>query len=187
MKLVRLAVPLILTLATLAACGASAGPSATSPPQSTSSAVTTPAATPQQTAPPALTASSVYAALQGAGLPVSGLIVYTAATDPNHLLGRPTGYLSKCAWSDARVPAADATDPSSGDVGNGGSVEVFSTAAEATARAAYILTTEKALPLLGSEYDYLAGPVLIRVSRYLTPDQAATYGSAVGATLYQAS
>jgi hypothetical protein len=118
------------------------------------------------------------------GLPLSGLIVYTAATDPNHLLGRPTGYTSKCAWVDSRVPASDLTARSSGSVGNGGSIEVFRSASGATARAKYIFTADKAIPLLGSEYDYLRGPVLIRVSNYLTPAQAATYGAAFHATLY---
>jgi hypothetical protein len=165
----------------VAACGGAAMSTVTGTP------TLSPATTPTPTSTPALTASSVYAALQAAGLPVSGLIVYTAATDPNHLLGRPLGYLSKCAWSDSRVPAADTAGLSSGDVGFGGGVEVFSTAAEATARAQYIATAEAAVPLVGSEYDYLAGRILIRVSQYLTPSQAATYGAAFGATLYAGS
>jgi hypothetical protein len=170
---------------TVVACGGAATSTATLTPTVSPAATSTPIPTP--TAAPALTASSVYSALQAAGLPVSRLIVYTAATDPNHLLGRPGGYLSKCAWSDSRVPAADTAGLSPGDIGFGGGVEVFSTAAEATARAEYIATAEAAVPLVGSEYDYLAGPVLVRVSQYLTPDQAATYGSAIRATLYQPS
>jgi hypothetical protein len=132
-----------------------------------------------------VTAASVYKKFAKAGLPVSGLIVYTAATDPNHLLGRPTGYTSKCAWGDSRVPAPDATAASTGDTGNGGSVEVFRTAAEAKARAKYIFTIDSAAPILGSEYDYLAGGVLVRVSQYLTPTQAASYGKAEKAKLYR--
>jgi hypothetical protein len=130
------------------------------------------------------TAAAVYREFVKAGLPVSGLIVYTAATDPNHLLGRPTGYISKCAWVDARVPSTDTSGLTPGDIGFGGGVEVFRTAAEAKARAKYIFTIDSAAPILGSEYDYLAGRVLVRVSQYLTPTQAATYAKVVHGKLY---
>lgn len=132
-----------------------------------------------------VTAASVYKKFAKAGLPVSGLIVYTAATDPNHLLGRPNGYKSKCAWVDGRVPTTDTSGDPRGDVDFGGGVEVFPTAAGAKARAKEILTDEKAEPILGSEYDYLAGGVLVRISQYLTPTQAAPYGKAVKAKLYK--
>ena len=137
---------------------------------------------PASTRPTHPTAATVYRDFLKAGLPVSGLIVYTATTDPNNLLGRPNGYTSKCAWLDSRVPASDATTASSGDIGNGAGAEVFPTAAQATARAAYLFSTYA--PILGSEYDYLTGPVLIRVSYYLTPAQAASYGTAAKAALY---
>jgi hypothetical protein len=132
-----------------------------------------------------MTAAQVYRSLVSDGLPLSGLIVYTAATDPNHLLGRPTGYTSKCAWVDSRIAASDVTGLVKGDPSRGGSVEVSPTAAGAVARAKEILTLEKALPILGSEYDYLDGGVLIRWSQYLTPTQAAAYGAVFHATLYQ--
>lgn len=132
-----------------------------------------------------VTAAPVYKEFAKAGLPVSGLIVYTAATDPNHLLGRPNGYTSKCAWVDSRVPTSDTSGDPAGDVDFGGSVEVFPTAAGAKARAKEILTDEKAEPILGSEYDYLAGGVLVRISQYLTPTQAASYGKAEKAKLYK--
>ena len=47
------------------------------------------------------------------------------------------------------------------------------------ARAAYIESIEKALPMLGTEYDYLNGPVLLRVSQDLTPTQAKGYQRAL--------
>lgn len=134
---------------------------------------------------PAVTAAAIYREFHKAGLPVSGLIVYTATTDPNHLLGRPTGYKSKCAWVDSRVPGSDAQGLSAGDVGLGGSVEVFRTAKAAKARAKYIFTVESAAAILGAEYDYLKGPILVRVSQYLTPAQAATYRKVVHGKLYR--
>ncbi len=43
----------------------------------------------------------------------------------------------------------------------------------------YIQSTEKALPMLGTEYDYVVGPFLVRVSSQLTPSQADAYHKAV--------
>lgn len=100
-------------------------------------------------------------------------------SESNHLLGRPNGYLSKASFSDKRVPASDTTGDSKGDVDYGGSVEVFATANEAKARAAYIESVLKADPMLGTEYDYLNGPVLLRVSQYLIPSQAEEYQRAL--------
>jgi hypothetical protein len=113
------------------------------------------------------------------GLPAHLTIVFTAATDPNHLLGRPNGYLSKASFSDKRVPASDTTSDQKGDVDYGGSVEVFATGNEAKARAAYIESVLKADPMLGTEYDYLSGPVLLRISQYLIPSQAREYQRAL--------
>ncbi|MFE5757542.1 hypothetical protein ACFQ7M_19395 [Streptomyces massasporeus] len=65
-----------------------------------------------------------------------------------------------------------------GDVSRGGAVEAFDSAADAKARADYIESVTKGMPAL-TEYRYLSGPVLVRVSRHLTPDQAAEYEAAV--------
>lgn len=161
--------------AVLAACGAqptaSAGGSAGSDATVTSDA-----------AKPAPTANQVAASLE-AKLPVMKTVkVYTAADDPNHLLGRPNGYTSKMAFSDSRVPADQLQGVKADDVERGGSVEVFPDAAGATSRAQYIQQIAKSLPAAG-EYDYTNGPVLIRVSRLLTPDQEKEYENAAKAVL----
>jgi hypothetical protein len=96
--------------------------------------------------------------------------VFTAATDPNHLLGRPNGYLSKAAFSDTRAASAAAE----------GSVEVFPDEAGATARQHYITSIAKSGVAFAAEYDYLRGPVLLRVPQALTPEQAAEYEQALG-------
>jgi len=132
-----------------------------------------PAATPQ-----ALTAAALVSGLQAAGLPVTGAIVYTAESDPNHKLGRPGGYTGKAAWSDSRVPSASAPGRNPGDVKLGGSVEVFPDVAGATARGRVIQAFSQASGLLG-EYDYAAGGVLLRLSDVLTPTQAAGYAAAL--------
>lgn len=101
----------------------------------------------------------------------------TEANDPDHLLGRPNQYTSKVTFSDSRIKASDVEGTSKGDVSRGGEIEVFADPAAATARATYIQTVTKALPAL-AEYDYVHGTVVVRVSHYLTPTQAAAYKTA---------
>lgn len=120
---------------------------------------------------------------QQLGRKITGLKLvkaYTAADDPNHMLGRPNGYTSKTAFADSRVPADQVEGLASDAVERGGSVEVYPDEAGAKARMDYIQTIGKSLPM-ASEYDYLAGPVLVRVSRILTPDQAKEYEAALHA------
>lgn len=80
--------------------------------------------------------------------------VYTAATDPNHLLGRQREYTSKVNWGS--------------DEDN--SIEVFPTASDAALRRDYV--TGFQCPF-GDGYDYLSGTALLRVSCSQTPVQAA--------------
>ena len=74
--------------------------------------------------------------LKDAGLPLTHLIVYTPATDPNHLMGRQGGYTSKVAWQDPRAIRAGAGDPASDPGGTefGGGIEVYPTRAGALSR-----------------------------------------------------
>jgi hypothetical protein len=103
--------------------------------------------------------------------------VYTADNDPNHLLGRPNGYISKATFTDSRVASSPLITP--GSVDAGGSVEVFADADSAQRRQQYIQGLQKASPLLGTEYEYLSGATLVRVSGKLTPTQAAGYQAAL--------
>jgi hypothetical protein len=112
----------------------------------------------------ALTAAQVTLALLVRGLPVTGIEVLTAASDPNQLLGRPGGYTSKSEFADSRM-----TGEAGPGVAAGGSVEVFADHAGAVRRARYIQGIVQAAPVLGAEYDYVAGAVLLRVSGQLTP------------------
>lgn len=102
---------------------------------------------------------------------------YNAEDDPNRLLGRPNGYLSKTAFSDSRVRNVQTYPPDA--IERGGSVEVFADEAGATARRTYIKQIAKAAPILGTEYQYQVGPVLLRVSKKLTPNQAQEYEAAL--------
>jgi hypothetical protein len=122
-------------------------------------------------------AAAVVRAFEAA-IPTAHLgTVFTEATDPNHKLGRPGGYSSKATWTDTRIPPDVAED---GQVERGGTVEVFGSAANAKARSDYVQAGLKAAGFLGSEYHYLRGGVLVRVSGQLTPDQAAEYDRALG-------
>jgi hypothetical protein len=77
------------------------------------------------TVPPAAAASpSAEVIAQRMGLTKApGYVAYTAATDPDHLLGRQNGYTSKVNW---------------GPDGDTGTIEVFPDRADAIARQNYI-------------------------------------------------
>lgn len=166
-------------IAVSAACGGSSGAAKPATPQAKSASPSaSPSPSPSPSIAVALDASTVLEELKAAGLPITAPYIITAENDPNHLLGRPSGYTSKAAWVDPRVVAADRT-AEVGAVENGGSVEVFSDPAGASARATYIGTIRKSSPALANEYDYVHGAVLVRVTGNLTPAQAAGYKTAV--------
>ena len=104
--------------------------------------------------------------------------VVTAENDPNKLLGRPNGYTSAMAFTDSRLQT-DSVLPEPGSVEAGGKVEVFDDEDSARARLEYIQQVTKAAPMLG-EYTYRSGPVVLRVARGLTPDQATEFEAALG-------
>ncbi|MGW1748078.1 hypothetical protein ACWCRD_21230 [Streptomyces sp. NPDC002092] len=132
---------------------------------------------PNATASKPLTANAAFASISGkvSSAKLSGTV--TAENDPNHLLGRPNQYTSKVTFTDSRIKTADVTGTEKGDVERGGAIEVFGSPADAAARAKYIQAVTKAMPAL-TEYDYVHGTVVIRVSHYLTPTQAASYKTA---------
>jgi hypothetical protein len=57
-------------------------------------------------------------------------------------------------------------------------VEVFADGPKAQARRDYLREAGKA-ESVAPEYDYLRGPILLRVSHNLAPDQAAAYEAAL--------
>src|SRR5262249_24741687 len=123
-------------------------------------------------------AAALAARLRAAGLPVRHLIVYTAASDPNHELGRQGGYTSKVAWADPRAAGQEAGD-TRGVIGLGGGIEAFPAAADARARHEYLRGFQ---PPFGDGYDYLSGTAILRLSQYLTPAQARAYWAAFSTT-----
>lgn len=109
---------------------------------------------------------------------VGAVTVFTAESDPNELLGRPGGYLSKAHWADKRVKTRPGDETASIELGGG--VEVFGSEREAKRRASYILDIVKAAPeLAGVQYVYQRSKVVLRVSGRLSPTQAKEYEAAL--------
>lgn len=124
--------------------------------------------------PTALDAEQTVKVLADAISNTQAATVYTAATDPNNLLGRPGGYTSKADFIDDRAkPKLD------DEVQNGGSVEVYADPVDAEERAEFIADTLDKMKIFGTEYHYLKGGTLLRVSGALTPEQAAEYEAAL--------
>ena len=123
-----------------------------------------------------LSAAQIMHRLAIADLPLTGVITYTAVTDPNGMLGRPGGYMSKVAWQDPRAEASGQIAPpardSAGSIEYGGGIEVFATPADAAARLAYLQAFK---PSLGDGYDCLVGSAVLRLSNWLTAAQVQAY------------
>lgn len=161
----------VLLGAGLAACGGSDSKSDNAPASSAG----------QKSAAPAgkgeTTAATAWATIHAAVAASAFNQTVTAANDKNHLLGRPHQYTSAVKFKDSRVKGDDIVAADQYDVSWGGGIEVFDSNGDAEARAKYIQAVTKDLPMFG-EYDYVHGKVLIRVSHYLTPAQAAEYDTA---------
>ena len=162
-----LAVSVVLAALALAACGSSG----------TASSTNDAGVFPSVGSSAQKTADDVTKSLGEKIATVKLIRAYSAADDPNHLLGRPNGYTSKTAFGDSRVASTDVEYLAADAVERGGSVEVFADEAGARTRMDFIQSVAKSMPLVG-EYDYVKGPVLVRVSRFLTPDQAKEYEAA---------
>lgn len=142
---------LILGTLTLALAGCSSSVSSQNAAPSTATASSTAALAGSAPSAPS-THSAVLTAEQIAQrMNLRDVTAYAAATDPNHLLGRQGGYTSKINWPN-------------------GSIEVFSTPAEAQKREAYLQAF--AGTLVGDGYDYLVGTYLLRIFDNQTPTQA---------------
>lgn len=104
--------------------------------------------TPVSSARASLTAEQIAACMH-----VRHVTAYTAATDPNHLLGRQGGYTSKVNWR----PGLS-------------SIEVYPDVSGAQARLRYLQALQDTI--VGDGYDYRDGGALLRLDRRYTPAQA---------------
>ncbi len=169
-------VGLALTLSGVAACGIDPSPPAT-PSVSSPSAAPTTVVTPEPADP--RSADEVFTDLAEKIDSVKLVKSYTEDDDPNKLLGRPNGYTSKIAFSDSRISKKDVEYADSDAIERGGSVEVYPDADGAKQRADYLQAIGKSSGLV-NEYDYLNGPVLVRVTGNLPPSKAKDYEAALG-------
>lgn len=63
------------------------------------------------------TAEEISAALKAKGLLIGTVVVYTAETDTNKLLGRPNQYTSKVNFADTSLDQPDPNDPDTDSIG----------------------------------------------------------------------
>lgn len=116
------------------------------------------------------TAAGVEAArliLGRMNIDVSAAFLYDENSDPNGRLGKAGSYTSKINFARSAL-APGATVSVNIDVQQGGSIEVFATPAEAFARSEEV---QSKLPLVrSSEYHFVCGSALLRLSAATTPE-----------------
>lgn len=108
------------------------------------------------------TAESAAVAIGYAIPSVTGLVTFTVRTDPQHLLGRPDGYVAAIVIFDGRVVCDEP------GVSCGAEIEQWPTEIAAQHRSA-------SWPLLVREYHFRYGAVVIRVSGALSRNAALEY------------
>jgi hypothetical protein len=110
---------------------------------------------------------------------VTRIIQITEDNDPNDKIGRPNGYTDASVLYDRTITCTEL------GVDCGATIEIWPTADDANARAAYIQEILKGAPTLGAEYDYLNGSALLRDAGGIKPSKAKAYGAAFGGQLYE--
>jgi hypothetical protein len=134
----------------------------------------TTALTPTPTPEPVDTSASAIASAIKAAVASSGDIVQiTEDNDPNNVIGRPTGYVDAATLYDSRVSCDELGAEC------GASVEIWGDPAAAQARMDYIQGILGSTTVLGTEYDYVRGNAIIRVTGELKPSEAAEYEAAI--------
>ena len=136
----------------VAACGSSAIPASASTGSSRPASLAVTAGTSRPAASGDAVCGSAEVIAQRMGM--KSLTVYTAVTDPNHLLGRQGEYTSKVEWRAA---------------GENSGIEVFTDMPDARMRYVYLRAFR---PPLGDGYDYLDRRAVLRLASIYTPAQA---------------
>ena len=161
---------LFLFVVMTAACGGpTANPSsATGTAASAATVAPTRTPNPPPTPPPTprFDDQALAVAVNGSPFGITDVVIYTAETDKNKLLGRPGQYVGKVSWNDPRVASRsyEAT------------IELFADKASMDARFTYIDAIIKSSPLL-LQYMYRNDGrlAILRVPKDLTPTQAQAY------------
>lgn len=111
--------------------------------------------------------------LKGKVSSITKTVKITEDNDPNDDIGRPGKYQQAVSIYDSRAKC-----DSKLDVSCGAKVEVYADADSAKTRKEYLEAVFKDAPILGSEYDYLDGATLLRVTGQLKPSEAKEYEAA---------
>lgn len=165
-----------LALATaLTACSSGDGDGKAETPTSDQTSAVPASSEPPPEASAAVVSAESVAALIAVSVPRLELVAIDEDNDPNELLGRPNGYVAAVVLKDSRI--ADCGNDLGVDCG--ATIEEWPDADGAKARAKYIADLQKDSPMLGSEYHYIEGSVLVRVSGELKPSEAAEYEAAL--------
>jgi hypothetical protein len=155
----------------LTGCGGSTTPTS-KPSTNTPRTITTTAAS---TTPLGADAATAIAKKIGALVPsVAKVVTITKNNDPNPIFGKPGSYLS------AAVIYEKINTCTTLVVACGAKVEVYKSAADAAARAKYLLAMAKSGAIVGGEYDYVRGVEILRVFGGVTPPMAEKYRVAFG-------
>jgi hypothetical protein len=173
---VRLILSAVLAAVTLVGCGGGVEEASDPGPSASPSATEEPADEPSEPAAeePSPDAEVFARAVTDEVASAKKVTVITEDNDPNNLIGRPGGYLSAAVIHDED---GDQSDPEPG-VEYGATVEVFEDETAAQDRSDYIQGILKDNPMLGTEYNYLNGAALLRVSGDIKPSVASQYEDA---------
>jgi hypothetical protein len=163
----RLRVGYLLIALLSTACGGAATNS--SPTTAASVAVATtsaPTPTPTPSPTPRFDDQVVAAAVKASSFAITDVVIYTADTDTNKLLGRPGQYIGKVSWNDPRVTSKSYET----------TIELFADKASMDARFTYVDAIIKSSPLfLQYMYRNDGRLAILRIPKDLTPTQAQTY------------
>jgi hypothetical protein len=170
-------IPTTLIAAALLALTGCAG-STTPASKPSTKALPTIATTATSTTPLGADAATASATkIQGLVPSVVKVVTITKNNDPNPIFGKPGAYLS------AAVIYEKTTTCTTLVVACGAKVEAYKSAADAAARAKYLLAMTKSGSIVGGEYDYVRGVEMLRVFGGVTPELAEQYRAAFGGEL----
>lgn len=160
----------------LVACGTSGTSEVGSAKTVTTTVAPTTTGAPTTTAAPtpAADATAIAQDLKNNIGSIQKIVTVTEDNDPNDKIGRPNGYVSAAVIYDS---GADCGEDLGVDCG--ATVEVWPSADDAKARSDYIQGILKDAPILGSEYNYLEGAALLRVTGGIKPTVAKEYQDAL--------
>lgn len=167
----RRAAVTLSVVAVLALAGCSGGQEAA---KQTANAASSPTVTTTETATSPPTARAIADRIKSAVPSVVRIVQLTEHNDPNNLIGRPGGYIDAVVLYDKRVHCTEL----GADCGT--TIEIWPSDTAATDRATYIQGILGGGSMLGTEYDYVDGTALLRVTGVLPPSAAKIYASAFG-------